>query len=109
MNPWKEISMERVGRSPKSQPSQEIIATPSRFAALSTANEFGTEIEKDMTVDTEEEEEIEAAEDLHQSRIEESVGGKLKETRRGSPRQTLPRKSKTDHRVIMGKGSTKNL
>lgn len=108
VNPWKEVSMERVGRSPKSQPSQEIIATPSRFAALSSANEFGTEIEKDMTVDTEEEE-IEAAEDLHQSRIEESVGGELKETRRGRPRQTLPRKSKTDHRVIMGKGSTKNL
>ncbi|KAF3489215.1 hypothetical protein F2Q69_00055187 [Brassica cretica] len=33
-NGWKEVSMEKVGRSPKSQLNQVIITTPSRYEAL---------------------------------------------------------------------------
>ena len=107
-NGWKEVSMEKVGKSPKSQLNQVIITTPSRYEALSNADEFGFEIDKDE-IEEMEEDGVEIAEDLCQSRIEESVGGKLKENKRGKSRQTLPRQSKTNHRVGIGRGSSKNL
>lgn len=84
-----------------------IIATPSRFTVLSNSNE-------NEDKDTEEIEEVEVprneeAADLYQSRIEESKEERSKETRRGKARQTLPRQSKTNHRVIQERGSNKNL
>ena len=100
--------MEKVRRSPKSQINQVIITTPSRYEALSNADEFGIEIDKDELEEIEEDG-IESAEDLCQSQMEESAGGKLKENRRGKLRQTLPRQSKTNHRVGIGRGSSKNL
>lgn len=56
-----------------------------------------------------EEEEVEEVEELCQRRIEESMEGKTKEYKRGRVRQTLPRQSKTNHRVISERGSNKNL
>lgn len=96
--------MEKAGRSPKSQDlNQVIITTPSRYEALSNADENGIEIEKDEL------EEIEEVEDLYQRRIEKSIEEKLKENKRGKARQTLPRRSKTNHKVVSERGSTKNL
>ncbi|KAF3592253.1 hypothetical protein DY000_02024431 [Brassica cretica] len=64
-NGWKEVSMEKVGRSPKSQLNQVIITTPSRYEALSNADEFGFEIDKDE-IEEMEEGGVEIAEDLCQ-------------------------------------------
>lgn len=93
---WKEVSMEKAGRSPKSMMNQEIIAAPSTFAALSNADEAGAELEKEDQVEIEEAEMM-VAEDIHQSNLEESVRGKQKDNRRGKQRLTLPRQSKTNH------------
>lgn len=106
---WREVSMEKAGRSPKAQ-VQEVLTTPSRYEALSNADENGIELVNDEIVGKEiEEEGFEEVEDLSQSRMEESVEEKLKENKRGR-RQHLPRQSKINHKVVQGRGgSTKNL
>ncbi|KAJ4887169.1 hypothetical protein Rs2_26917 [Raphanus sativus] len=40
---WREVSMEKAGRSPKVQ-VQEVLTTPSRYEALSNADENGIEL-----------------------------------------------------------------
>ena len=108
-NEWETVSVEKAGRSPKSHDlkyGQVTIATPSRFAALRNSDEKGEEIEETQEEETEVAEE---AEDTCQRRIEESMEGKTKESRRGKARQTLPRQSKTNHRVVQGKGINKKL
>lgn len=114
INEWKTVSVEKAGRSPKSHDlkyGQVTIATPSRFAALRNSDEKGEEIEETQEEVTEVVEEVEAedAEDTCQRKIEESIEGKTKEGRRGKARQTLPRQSKTNHRVVQGKGTNKKL
>ena len=114
INEWKTVSVEKAGRSPKSHDlkyGQVTIATPSRFAALRNSDEKGEEIEETQEEVTEVVEEVEAedAEDTCQRKIEESIEGKTKEGRRGKARQTLPRQSKTNHRVVQGKSTNKNL
>lgn len=106
VNPWKEVLTEKASRSPKPLPTQEVITTPSRFAALGVSDDEERENEKENMDALEDE--TEGAEELYQSQMEDSVGGKLKETRRGRPRQTIPRKSKTNHRVVLGVGTSKN-
>lgn len=107
INGWEKVTEEKASRSPRSQVlkyGQVQIATPSRFAVLSNSDE-------NEGNDTEEIEEAEVVRkdeaDLFQSRMEDSLEGK--ETRRGKARQTLPRQSKTNHRVIQERGSNKNL
>ena len=107
INGWEKVTEEKASRSPRSQDlkyGQVQIATPSRFAVLSNSNEN----EENDTEETEEAEVLRKEEaDLFQSRMEDSIEGK--ETRRGKARQTLPRQSKTNHRVIHDRGSNKNL
>lgn len=84
------------------------IATPSRFAVLSNSEENGTEVEQEETEVIEEiGVEVENAEDLCQRKLEESVEEKTMGSKRGRVR--LPRQSKTNHRVISGKVTNKNL
>lgn len=113
---WKKISGENLGRSPKSPTmkyGEVTIATPSRFAALSNLDEKGEEIDVEQ-IDEVEEIGREEVEDIIQSKAEDSVEA----NKGGRVRQTLPRLSKTNHRVVipepsdhvkdMKRGSRKN-
>lgn len=117
---WKTVSAEKTRRSPKPQAlqfGQVTIATPSRFAALRNTNEKGEEIDKEEVEEVEEVGEEEGKEDLreegedevYQRRFEESIEDNVKEIKKGRARQTLPRQSKTNHRVVIDRGSNKNL
>ncbi|KAL0727335.1 hypothetical protein Bca4012_023428 [Brassica carinata] len=110
---WEKVYVEKAGRSPKSHDlkfGQVMIATPSRYAALRNSDEKGEEIQEDTDEVEEgevvvvEEIENEDAEDVCQRRIEESI-----EAKKGRIRQTLPRQSKTNHRLFQGRGTNKNL
>lgn len=111
INEWRTVAMEKAGRSPKSpnlKYCQVTIATPSRFAVLSNSEENEAEIEKEESEELEEiEMEVESAEDLCQRKLEESMEEKTMESKRGRVR--LPRQSKTNHRIISGKVTNKNL
>lgn len=98
VNEWKTVSGEKTGRSPSSQKlqfGQVTIATPSRFAALRNTDEKGDEIEKEL-MEEQEEFDNEEADDINQSKAEESV----EINKNGRARQLLPRLSKTNHRVV---------
>ena len=116
INEWKTISGEKLGKSPKSQSlkyGQVTIATPSRFDALRNMDEKGEEIDVERMEEVEEMRN-EEVEDIVQSLAEDSVDANKK----GRARQTLPRLSKTNHRVVnpepsdhvkdMRRGSRKN-
>ncbi|KAL0884543.1 hypothetical protein Bca101_008524 [Brassica carinata] len=103
------VSNEKIGRSPKTQNlqyGQVKIITPSRYAALSNMEENGAgEL---VTEDEKEDMEIEEADDAFQSKAEESIEGKTKEIRKGRARKNLPRQSKTNHRIVSERGTSKN-
>lgn len=101
---WEKVSSEKVGRSPKQvlQYGEVIIATSSRFSALSNSGENGEEIEEE-----EEEEEMDEMQEegeievLSQNIVvEEMMEGSIRRKKSGRPTQTLPRLSKTNHRVV---------
>ncbi|KAG2252305.1 hypothetical protein Bca52824_082441 [Brassica carinata] len=113
---WKTVS-EKAGRSPKHDlvDTQVVIATPSRFAALSISGENGEELDLEEMEDEEIEEEDELSQETTmEEKLEDTLSGKKK--RRA--RQMLPRISKTNHRVLqetsdhtknMKRGSRKHL
>ncbi|KAF8106337.1 hypothetical protein N665_0143s0008 [Sinapis alba] len=102
-NAWEKVSMEKAGKSPKQtlQYGQVIIATPSRFEALSNSGKNGETID--------DQEEIKEVEDIEEEiddfsqnvTAEEMLEDALREKNRGRARQTMPRLSKTNHRIIL--------
>jgi len=110
-NEWKRVSGEKAGRSPKSQNlqfGQVQIATPSRFAALSNTEETENEEELEKEMSESEDMTSEEAEDVYQSKMEESIEGKQSEIRKGRAWQNLPRLSKTRHKVVQERVLRKN-
>lgn len=110
LNAWKTVSQEKASRSPKTQLTygQVIIATPSRFAALSNSGENGEEIEH---------EEGEIKDDVGSEyegdgSITEVVNGRITGGENKGVRLNLPRQSKTNHKVIVDssvQGREKNM
>lgn len=99
---WEKVSQEKASRTPKSQNlkyGQVTIATPSRYAALTTADDNEEDIEQEE-VEVAEINDTEMVKDISLNMMIEEAFKKSAGNKGGNTRVILPRQSKTNHRVV---------
>ncbi|KAG5414556.1 hypothetical protein IGI04_002123, partial [Brassica rapa subsp. trilocularis] len=90
---WQRVSQEKASRTPKSHDlnyGQVMIATPSRYAALSNSGENGEDIEHEEIEGSEEEDREVVEEGTINKMIEDAIK-KVEESKGSNTRQMLPR------------------
>ena len=99
---WQRVSQVKASRTPMSHDlkyGQVMIATPSRYAALSNSGENGENIEHEEIEGLEEEDGEVVEEGTIKKMIEDAIK-KVEESKGSNSRQMLPRMSKTNHKVL---------
>lgn len=106
VNAWETVAQEKASRtsSPSLKYGQVKIITPSRYAALSVLD-GDDEVSEQEEIEVLEDKDTEIEKEVSLNMVIEEAFKKSAESKGGNTRLTLPRKSKTNHRVVTSESS----